>query len=158
MGCTLNKYSTHTTLTPFNNASQNSHIIDISCDESNKCWWSIAHNVLIKVLDSEYEKQVNNIFVVNGFNVHIVRQMMTKLGTCLIVYRQPFRYGGATQRYISSNFIEWHRMSQSLWQEVSWSTLDYRQTSNVSRTLVGSQIVDWWAPVGAAPTTSSFLT
>ena len=39
----------------------------------------------------------------------------------------------------------------------------YRQTSNISRTLVGNEIVDHSdvvgaAPVGAAPTTSSFST
>ena len=39
----------------------------------------------------------------------------------------------------------------------------YRQVSNISRTLVGNYIVDHWdvvgaAPVGAAPTTSSFST
>ena len=40
---------------------------------------------------------------------------------------------------------------------------NYRQTSNIIRTLVGNAIVDHSgvvgaAPVGAAPTTSSFLT
>ena len=39
----------------------------------------------------------------------------------------------------------------------------YRKTSNISRTLVGAKIVDnsdvvGEAPVGAAPTTSSFST
>ena len=39
----------------------------------------------------------------------------------------------------------------------------YRETSNISRTLVGNKIVDnsdvvGASPVGAAPTTSSFLT
>ena len=43
---------------------------------------------------------------------------------------------------------------------IEW-TRDYNQTSNISHTLVGSQIVDHWdvfwaSPVGAAPTTSSF--
>ena len=41
--------------------------------------------------------------------------------------------------------------------------LDYRKTSNISRTLVGDEIVDnsdvvGASPVGAAPTTSSFST
>ena len=41
--------------------------------------------------------------------------------------------------------------------------LDYRQVSNIRRTLVGNQIVDHSdvvgaSPVGAAPTTSSFST
>ena len=41
--------------------------------------------------------------------------------------------------------------------------LDYRKTSNISRTLVGDKIVDnsdvvGALPVGAAPTTSSFST
>ena len=41
--------------------------------------------------------------------------------------------------------------------------LNYHQTSNVSRTLVGNKIVDpsdvvGASPVGAAPTTSSFST
>ena len=36
---------------------------------------------------------------------------------------------------------------------------NYRETSNISRTLVGNKIVDHWdvvgaSPVGAAPTTS----
>ena len=40
---------------------------------------------------------------------------------------------------------------------------DYRNTSNISRTLVGNKIVDnsdvvGASPVGAAPTTSSFST
>ena len=50
-----------------------------------------------------------------------------------------------------------------------WKTTDmpsgikYRKTSNISRTLVGSKIVDnsdvvGASPVGAAPTTSSFST
>ena len=34
----------------------------------------------------------------------------------------------------------------------------YRKTSNISRTLVGNKIVDNSDVVGAAPTTSSFLT
>ena len=43
------------------------------------------------------------------------------------------------------------------------SQADYRKTSNISRTLVGSKIVDnsdvvGASPVGAAPTTSSFST
>ena len=42
-------------------------------------------------------------------------------------------------------------------------TTQYRQVSNISRTLVGNQIVDHSdvvgaSPVGAAPTTSSFFT
>ena len=41
--------------------------------------------------------------------------------------------------------------------------LDYRQVSNIRRTLVGNKIVDHWdvvgaSPVGASPTTSSFST
>ena len=41
--------------------------------------------------------------------------------------------------------------------------VDYRQVSNISRTLVGNKIVDHSdvvgaSPVGAAPTTSSFST
>ena len=41
--------------------------------------------------------------------------------------------------------------------------LDYRKTSNISRTLLGNKIVDnsdvvGASPVGAAPTTSSFST
>ena len=35
---------------------------------------------------------------------------------------------------------------------------EYRQTSNISGTLVGNKIIDHSAPVGAAPTTSSFST
>ena len=43
------------------------------------------------------------------------------------------------------------------------SSFSYRQTSNISDTLVGNKIVDYSdvvgaSPVGAAPTTSSFLT
>ena len=42
-------------------------------------------------------------------------------------------------------------------------TMDYRKTSNISRTLVGNKIVDnsdvvGALPVGAAPTTASFTT
>ena len=45
----------------------------------------------------------------------------------------------------------------------SYKTSNYRKTSNISRTLVGSKIVDnsdvvGASPVGAAPTTSSFST
>ena len=41
--------------------------------------------------------------------------------------------------------------------------LEYRQVSNIRRTLVGNKIVDYSdvvgaSPVGAAPTTSSFST
>ena len=41
--------------------------------------------------------------------------------------------------------------------------LYYRETSNITRTLVGNKIIDHWdvvgaSPVGAAPTTSSFST
>ena len=47
-------------------------------------------------------------------------------------------------------------------QEVSDSNQDYRQVSNIRRTLVGNNIVDHSdvvgaSPVGAAPTTSSFV-
>ena len=46
---------------------------------------------------------------------------------------------------------------------ITCNNVDYRQTSNISRTLVGNKIVDHSAvvgasPVGAAPTTSSFST
>ena len=46
---------------------------------------------------------------------------------------------------------------------ISQGPMSYRQTSNISRTLVGNKIVDHSnvveaSPVGAAPTTSSFLT
>ena len=36
--------------------------------------------------------------------------------------------------------------------------LKYHQTSNMSRTLIGYEIVDHSAPVGVAPTASSFST
>ena len=48
--------------------------------------------------------------------------------------------------------------------EAMWSvSVMYRKPSNISRTLVGNKIVDHSdvvgaSPVGAAPTTSSFLT
>ena len=50
-----------------------------------------------------------------------------------------------------------HYVPQSL------SAMKYHQTSNISRTLVGKKIVDHSdvvgaSPVGAAPTTCSFLT
>ena len=43
------------------------------------------------------------------------------------------------------------------------SGIEYRQVSNISRTLIGNKIVDHSdavgaSPVGAAPTTSSFST
>ena len=46
---------------------------------------------------------------------------------------------------------------------ISIGHLDYRKTSNISRTLVGNKIVDnsdvvGALPVGAAPITSSFST
>ena len=34
----------------------------------------------------------------------------------------------------------------------------YAKTSNISRKLVGTKMVDHWDVVGAAPTTSSFST
>ena len=53
----------------------------------------------------------------------------------------------------------------SLWicTRMVWKRIDYRQTSNISHTLVGNKIVDHSdvvgaSPVGAAPTTSSFST
>ena len=57
-------------------------------------------------------------------------------------------------RYYELNFI-------STTCDVSLRWDEYRQTSNISRTLVGNKIVDrsdvvGAAPVGAAPTTSSF--
>ena len=53
--------------------------------------------------------------------------------------------------------------------QLSWTSgapfanMEYRKTSNISRTLVGNKIVDnsdvvGASPVGAAPTTSSFST
>ena len=47
--------------------------------------------------------------------------------------------------------------------KVDFQKVDYRQTSNIRRTLVVNENVDHSdvvgaAPVGAAPTTSSFLT
>ena len=44
-----------------------------------------------------------------------------------------------------------------------WVSIDYRQVSNISGTLVGNNIVDHSdvvgaSPVGAAPTTSSYST
>ena len=44
-----------------------------------------------------------------------------------------------------------------------WSTMSFRQTSNISHTLIGNKIVDHSdvvgaSPVGAAPATSSFST
>ena len=44
-----------------------------------------------------------------------------------------------------------------------WAAMSYRQVSNIKYTLVGNKIVDHSdvvgaAPVGAAPTTSSFST
>ena len=43
--------------------------------------------------------------------------------------------------------------------EVRWD-VEYRQVSNISHTFVGNKIIDHLhvAPVGAAPTTSSFST
>ena len=51
----------------------------------------------------------------------------------------------------------------SLSHYTGFTVLNYRKTSNISRTLVGNKIVDnsdvvGASPVGAAPTTSSFLT
>ena len=51
----------------------------------------------------------------------------------------------------------------SLSHYTGFAVLNYRKTSNISRTLVGNKIVDnsdvvGASPVGAAPTTSSFLT
>ena len=49
------------------------------------------------------------------------------------------------------------------WHWITLKTYEYRQTFNISCTLVGNKIVDrsdvvGASPVGAAPTTSSFLT
>ena len=49
------------------------------------------------------------------------------------------------------------------WKEAGLCNLIYRKTSNIRRTLVGNKIVNHSdvvgaSPVGAAPTTSSFLT
>ena len=51
-------------------------------------------------------------------------------------------------------------MIQTMW---SFYLMNYRKTSDISRTLVGNKIVDnsdvvGASPVGAAPTTSSFST
>ena len=48
-------------------------------------------------------------------------------------------------------------------QAITRKNVDYRKTSNISRTLVGNKIVDnsdvvGASPVGAAPTTSSLPT
>ena len=49
------------------------------------------------------------------------------------------------------------------WRQFNKQKVTYRKTSNISRILVGSTIVDnsdvvGASPVGAAPTTSSFST
>ena len=49
------------------------------------------------------------------------------------------------------------------WPQTKQASINYRKTSNISRTLVGNKIVDnsdvvGASPVGAAPTTSSFPT
>ena len=54
-------------------------------------------------------------------------------------------------------------MSMSCRYQHHESGTKYRETSNISRTLVGNEIVDnsyvaGASPVGAAPTTSSFST
>ena len=60
--------------------------------------------------------------------------------------------------------VEEAQTSKVIKQQGSGSLiLVYCQTSNISCTLVGNKIVDHWdvvgaSPVGAAPTTSSFLT
>ena len=56
---------------------------------------------------------------------------------------------------------QWYLSHQLL--ELYWKLLNYRQVSNIRRTLVGNEIVDHSdvvgaSPVGVAPTTSSFST
>ena len=58
--------------------------------------------------------------------------------------------------YLKRSFLIWA-------QPIREGVTKYRQVSNISRTLVGSKIVDHAdvvgaSPVGAAPTTSSFST
>ena len=56
-----------------------------------------------------------------------------------------------------------NKIAEIFWQVVADSVKDYRQVSNISRTLVGNKIVDHSnvvgaTPIGAAPTTSSLST
>ena len=72
-----------------------------------------------------------------------------------------------------TGFVSYYDMNEDPHQVSGWKTLKipiyilrkfkYRKVSNISRTLVGNQIVDHSdvvgaSPVGAAPTTSSFST
>ena len=55
------------------------------------------------------------------------------------------------------------QLTLSLTSVTHFTNMDYRKTSNISRTLVGNKIVDnsdvvGASPVGAASTTSSFST
>ena len=55
--------------------------------------------------------------------------------------------------------MNWHELNDLSWNDYH----TYCKTSNIRRTLVGNKIVDHSdvvgaSPVGAAPTTSSFLT
>ena len=54
-------------------------------------------------------------------------------------------------------------MIPTLEGNIEHSSLSHRQTSNISRTLVGNKFVDHWdvvgaSPIGAAPTISLFST
>ena len=58
--------------------------------------------------------------------------------------------------------MSWQLNCEDSYKIVTWKD-HYPQISNISGTLVSNKIVDHWdvveaSPVGAAPTTSSFLT
>ena len=73
-----------------------------------------------------------------------------------ILYRDTWSY-----KLLCDKTAKLREEIRHFWLELIW--LNYRQVSNISRTLVGNKIVDHSdvvgaSPVGAAPTTSSFST
>ena len=87
------------------------------------------------------------------------QKMHLKMSLANIWPYWPFCSGHNVLNYAWVSYFNWHNWCNSTNDYIPY----YRKTSNISRTLVGSKIVDnsdvvGASPVGAAPTTSSFST
>ena len=97
---------------------------------------------LLKVFGLSWNSTFNNgIFFVSNFREHDI---------AVLVYNTEI---------VASELYRGHHSSHS-WRII---TINYRQTSNIKRTLVGNEIVNHSdvigaSPLGAAPTTYSFST
>ena len=89
-----------------------------------------------------------------------------KLDKCSCLQQTTVQYCYAIGNINNADYLWWSNLELSiglLGKVKHQPVTNYRQVSNISRTLVGDKIVDnsdvvGASPVGAAPTTSSFST